>query len=133
MNPVFWFELPARDNKKLASFYEKAFGWKPNVVPAGDGNDYVVVHTSETDKDGMPKEGNRINGGIYKLTKENEECAGTPNVVLATSDIQKSAKDIEAAGGKMLAEPYEIPGYGMYAPFLDPEGNRGAVMQPKMP
>lgn len=131
MNPVFWFELPAKDNKKLGLFYEKAFGWKSMVVGSGD-SEYVIVHTSETDKDGMPKEGNRINGGIYKLTEENKECANTPNIVLSTSDINKSVQDVQAAGGKILKGPYEVPGYGMYFLFLDPEGNRCAVMQPKM-
>ncbi|HEU5114167.1 MAG TPA: VOC family protein [Candidatus Paceibacterota bacterium] len=132
MNPVFWFEIPAKDRKKVGDFYAKAFGWKIIPLDAKAG-EYTVVHTSETDADGMPKENNRINGGIFKLTDENKECANTPNIVVATGDINKTVNDIKAAGGTILKGPYEIPGYGTYVLFEDTEGTRGAAMQPKMP
>ena len=35
-----------------------------------------------------------------------------------------------AAGGKVLGEPIEIPGYGQYVSFFDTEGNRVSMMQP---
>ena len=35
-----------------------------------------------------------------------------------------------AAGGKVLGEPMEIPGYGQYVSFFDTEGNRVSMMQP---
>ena len=130
MNPVFWFEIPADDNAKVAAFYEKAFGWK--LFPLGEkGGGYTVVHTSETGDDGMPKEGNRINGGIFSIKDGSQPHL--PNIVIATSDISAGVRAIKAAGGTVLGEPYEIPGYGTYVPFLDPEGTRSALMQPKMP
>ena len=132
MNPVFWFEIPANDANKLSEFYKKAFGWNPIPVSSGP-NAYIVVQTAETDKDGMIKENNRINGGIYQLSSESAAYAQRPNIVLATDDIEKSVKDVQAAGGKVLQGPYEIPNYGTYFSFLDPEGNRAAVMKPKMP
>ncbi len=45
-------------------------------------------------------------------------------------DIQASIKKVQAAGGKVLGEPMEIPGYGLYVSFFDTEGNRVAMMQP---
>jgi hypothetical protein len=40
--------------------------------------------------------------------------------------------DIENAGGKVLGEPVEIPGYGMYVSFIDTENNRVSLMEPSM-
>jgi hypothetical protein len=34
------------------------------------------------------------------------------------------------AGGKVLGEPMEIPGIGLYVSFFDSEGNRVSMMQP---
>ena len=45
-------------------------------------------------------------------------------------DISASAKKVVAAGGTVLGEPMEIPGYGLYVSFLDTEGNRVSMMQP---
>ena len=45
-------------------------------------------------------------------------------------DITASMKKVEAAGGKLLGEPMEIPGDGLYVSFFDTEGNRVSMMQP---
>jgi len=45
-------------------------------------------------------------------------------------------KKVEDAGGKLLGgqagpgEPDNIPGVGLYASFLDTEGNRVSLLQP---
>ena len=33
-------------------------------------------------------------------------------------------------GGKVLGEPMEIPGIGIYVSFIDTEGNRASILQP---
>ena len=38
---------------------------------------------------------------------------------------------VEAAGGQVLGEPMEIPGIGAYVSFLDTEGNRNSMLQPR--
>lgn len=131
MNPVVHFEMPAEDSKRMADFYAKAFGWKAQMLGPEMGN-YVVVHTTETDADGMIKDTGRINGGFFKKTKENQY----PSVVIAVDDIREGMKKIEDAGGKVLGgqkpgEPDDIPGVGLYVSFLDTEGNRVSLLQPK--
>ncbi len=37
---------------------------------------------------------------------------------------------IEKSGGKVLGDPWDIPGVGLYVSFLDTEGNRVAMIQP---
>jgi len=45
------------------------------------------------------------------------------NYVVATTTESK-------AGGKILGEPQEIPGIGLYVSFLDTEGNKVSLLQP---
>ena len=37
---------------------------------------------------------------------------------------------ITKAGGEVLGEPMDIPGFGTYVSFYDTEGNRVAIMEP---
>jgi predicted enzyme related to lactoylglutathione lyase len=130
MNPVVHFELPAEDRKRAADFYTRVFGWKAQLLGAEMGN-YVVVSTTETEESGLPKEPGRINGGFFEKTKDNQY----PSVVIAVDDVRKHMKQVEAAGGKVLGgqkpgEPDEIPGIGLFASFVDTEGNRVGMLQP---
>jgi predicted enzyme related to lactoylglutathione lyase len=50
--------------------------------------------------------------------------------VIAVDDIAAAMKNVAGAGGKVLGEPMEIPGYGLYVSFFDTEGNRVSMMQP---
>jgi predicted enzyme related to lactoylglutathione lyase len=54
-------------------------------------------------------------------------------VVIAVEDIKKHMKKVEKAGGKVLGEPWDIPGVGWYVAFNDTEGNRISMLQPRMP
>jgi uncharacterized protein len=53
-----------------------------------------------------------------------------PSVVIAVDNIKEAMKKATEAGGKVLGEPREIPGYGLYVSFFDTEGNRLIMMQP---
>lgn len=125
MNPVIHFEMPAEDRKRMADFYSKVFGWQTKMLGEEMG-DYVLVTTSDVDENGRPKDAGMINGGFYP---KNEE-APYPSLVIAVDEIQESMKEIEKAGGKLLGQPMEIPGYGMYISFIDTENNRVSLMQP---
>jgi len=87
--------------------------------------DYVLVETAQTDKSRRPKTPGSINGGFYP--KKEDWPAQYPSVVVAVDDIKASMKKVEAAGGKVLGEPMEIPGYGLYVSFFDTEGNRVSI------
>lgn len=127
MNPVVHFEMPYQDKKRMADFYSKTFGWKPQMLGPEMG-DYVVVTTAEADETGRPKNPGSINGGFYK--KPEDPIGQHPSVVIAVPDIQEALKKVKNAGGKVLGEPMEIPGIGLYAGFLDTEGNRVSILQP---
>ncbi len=131
MNPVVHFEMPYEDAKRAADFYAKAFGWKPQMLGSEMG-EYIVVATAETDENRMIKEAGRINGGLFKRTKDDQK----PSVVIAVDDIYEAMKTVTAEGGTVLGgqkpgEPDDIPGIGLYVSFTDTEGNRVGMLQPK--
>jgi hypothetical protein len=128
MNPVVHFEMPAGDRKRMAGFYSEVFGWKTELLGEDMGN-YVLATTTETDETGRPKTSGAINGGFFP--KSDDMPAQYPSVVIAVENIKEHMKTVEKAGGKVLGEPMDIPGVGLYVSFIDTEGNRVSMLQPQ--
>ncbi len=127
MDPVVHFEMPAEDRKRMADFYTKVFGWKTEML-GSDMGDYVIARTTESDETGRPKNPGVINGGFFP--KSDDKPAQYPSLVIAVEDIKEHMKEVEKAGGKVLGEPWDIPGVGLYVSFIDTEGNRVSMLQP---
>jgi predicted enzyme related to lactoylglutathione lyase len=97
-----------------------------------------VVHTTETDKDGMVQTKGAINGGFYKKT--DDPLSQAPSVVVSVEDVNEAVKAVKAGGGEILGammpdgshsmEPQMIPGVGMWVSARDTEGNRFSILQP---
>jgi uncharacterized protein len=125
MDPVIHFEMPAEDRERVRRFYESAFGWQ--TTPLGpETADFVLAFTIETDeKTRMPKKRGAINGGFYKKTKPDQHT----KLTILVDDIREAMKKVGAAGGKVLGEPFEMPGVGLFATFIDTEGNLATLYQ----
>ncbi|MHB8845020.1 MAG: VOC family protein [Nitrospirota bacterium] len=134
MYPVIHFEMPAKDNERVREFYESVFGWQITRLRP-DMGDFQLAFTTETDKTSrMPKKPGAINGGFYKRTKPDEQI----KITILVDDIQEVVKRIKAAGGKFLSggqggEVDEIPGVGLFASFLDTEGNVVSIYEDRSP
>jgi predicted enzyme related to lactoylglutathione lyase len=129
MNSIVHFEMPFKDGRRMADFYTKAFGWQTQQMDEKFGN-YIVATTTESDqKTGRPKSPGAINGGFYPQMKDGPQC---PSVVVGVDDIKASVKKVTEAGGKVIGEPMDIPGVGLYVSFYDTEGNRVSMLQPNM-
>ena len=127
MNAVIHFEMPYQEAQRAASFYTAAFGWKTQMLGPEMG-DYLLVTTAEKDaRPGAPA--GAINGGLYPFKPD--WPAQYPSVVMGVDDITAAMQRVEAAGGQVLGEPMEIPGIGAYVSFLDTEGNRNSMLQPR--
>ena len=133
MNPVVHFEMPAEDKARMRKFYESAFGWQTQQLGPEMGN-YVLVTTTETDENRMVKTPGTINGGFYEKTGPDQHT----RLTISVDDIRQATKKVEASGGKVLGgmqkpgEPDEIPGVGLYVTFIDTEGNKVSILQPKV-
>jgi len=126
-HPVVHFEMPYKDAARVSKFYAQAFGWDMKDIGKEMGN-YITAGTAETDENRMVKTPGAINGGFYPL--EMSPQSTQPSVVISVDDIAQAMKDVEAAGGKLLGEPQDIPGIGKWVSFTDTEGNRVSILQP---
>jgi predicted enzyme related to lactoylglutathione lyase len=125
MDPVIHFEMPAEDLARVQKFYKSAFGWQTTSLGTEAG-DFVLAFTSETDPETrMPQKRGFINGGFYKKA---EQAQGVKLTILV-DDIHEAIQKIKAAGGKVLGEPFELPGVGLFVSFIDTEGNVATINQ----
>jgi predicted enzyme related to lactoylglutathione lyase len=131
MDPVVHFELPAEDRRRMANFYNRAFGWKTELLGEDMGNYVLVSTTDKMDENNMITEPGMINGGFYM--KDPAKPAQYPSIVIGVQDLDAAMRKIRDAGGEVLGEPVEIPGYGTYVSFYDTEKNRISIMEPSMP
>ncbi len=129
MNPVIHFEMPGENRTRMAGFYTNVFGWKTQQLGEEMGN-YVVVTTTESNEHGRPKNPGAINGGFFQNT--DDKPSQYPSVVIQVDEIKEHMKKVEKAGGKVLGQPMDIPGVGLYVSFFDTEGNRVSMLQPRM-
>jgi uncharacterized protein len=126
VNPVVHFEMPYEDKARVASFYQKAFGWHTQMLGKEMGN-YVLATTTTVGDDGRPTEPGAINGGFFQ--RKPDWPAQYPSVVVAVDDITQAMARVTEAGGRVLGEPMDIPGVGAYVSFQDSEGNRVGMLQ----
>jgi uncharacterized protein len=117
MARISHFDISALDTARAIDFYEKIFKWKFKKWE-GDDMEYWMITTG-------PKKEIGINGGMSKRMKDNY-VVNTINV----KSIDKTIKEIEETGGKIITGKSPIPGVGYYAQFEDPEGNLLGLMEP---
>ena len=88
---------------------------------------HVLASTTESDENGPRKPG-AINGGFFQKT--DDKPAQYPSVVIAVDDdIKEHMMNVGKLGGKVLGEPMDIPGLGLYISFFDTEGNSLDMIQ----
>ena len=125
MDPVIHFEMPAEDTERVRKFYESAFGWQTTSL-GPEAGDFVLAFTIDTDeKTRMPKKRGAINGGFYKKATPDQHI----KLTILVDDIREAMKKIEVAGGKVLGEPFELPGVGLFCDIIDTEGNLVTINQ----
>jgi len=128
MNPVVHFELPYKDKKRIMAFYQSAFDWRLQDL-GENGRHYVLAITAETDaKPGFPA--GAINGGLYPVKPD--WPSQYPSIVIGVEDIRKTMLNIQTAGGAVLGDPIDIPGFGLYVSLVDTEGSRLSIIEPRM-
>jgi len=116
LGKVVHFEIPADDLTRAKKFYSTVFEWRMNEVPEFE---YVMVGTTESDQNGMPKEPGSINGGMLKR----EDPIQSPVITISVDSIDQIASTIEKNGGKMIRAKMPVGDMGFAAYFKDSEGN----------
>jgi predicted enzyme related to lactoylglutathione lyase len=117
-NPITHLEISAHDHVAAAEWYRSLFGWKIQSFPE-------MNYSTADPGDGAT--------GIGFNPVTEEQPAGTVVAYIQCEDIEETLARISEAGGDVMMEPLGIPGVGRMAQFVDPSGNRMAVLEPAMP
>ena len=124
-NKPTWVDLSTTDASAAREFYSKLFGWKIEVNPDPQYGGY-----------GMAEVGGKRAAGIGP--KMSPDAPTAWSIYIATDDIDGLAKKVEAAGGKVVAPPFDVGDQGRMAAFQDPSGAvisawQGGAMNSQMP
>lgn len=125
MNSVVHFEVVAKDTDRAKKFYGGVFDWKFTDMSGEYGN-YIMVQTTETDKQRMPKRKGAINGGMMKADPQAKHTILT----IAVDSMDETLKKVKKMGGKVVSKPGPIPRVGTYARVEDTEGNLMSLLEP---
>lgn len=106
--PVVHWELWSKEPEKIATFYQKVFGWEVRHIPELN---YRLVNTGGA---------GGINGGI--MTPEEGPWPGNMAFYIDVDDLDAYAKKVKEAGGRMIVEKMEVPGVGQLSLFEDTDG-----------
>ena len=112
-HPVIHFEIGCKDLSSTSRFFSQVFGWK--TEPYGSAE---MIQTGA-------EEG--IQGHINALGHEPHQYV---LFYIQVDDLEACLATIEAAGGKTVVPPSEVPGAGHFAWFSDPGGNTLGIWKP---
>ena len=123
MGRVVHFEIHAEDPERAVRFYATVFGWQ---VAKWEGPvDYWLVTSGPDEEPG-------INGAIIRRMGS-VAGDGDPNAFVSTievNSIERTEKEIPAAGGEQVVPRQELPGVGKVSYFRDTEGNVFGALEP---
>jgi predicted enzyme related to lactoylglutathione lyase len=108
---IVHIEIPTKDAKASAEFYQKLFGWHMETV---EEMNYTMFD---------PHEGP---GGGFSNVDENVK-PGDVHIYINSEDIEADLKKVTELGGTILQEKMEIPETGWFGMFKDPTGNTIAL------
>jgi uncharacterized protein len=119
-----WYELMTPDAEGSKAFYDAVVGWTVGEAVA-EFNGYRMINTSD----------GGFAGGVLPLNDEMKQHGARPTWLgyLNVRDVDSKAAAIEAAGGKTLMPPTDIPNVGRIAMVADPHGAPFYVMKPIPP
>lgn len=117
-----WFELTTTDQAGAEHFYAELFGWTVQHHGMGDEGHYTIFQL-----------GGRDVGAACTLMPEQAEQGVPPNwgVYFKTEDADATAAAVAAAGGAVLAPPFEVMEHLRMAVCADPEGAAFMLDQPR--
>ena len=113
---IEWTELATRRPEEAVAFYHDMLGYEPQVMNMGEG-DYHVMQA-----------GGAMRFGIYEETDARLTNRFIP--YMGTDDVDERVKAVEAAGGKVLRAPWDVPGIGRMALVEDCCGTVSGWMVP---
>lgn len=117
VNAPVWVDLSSTDAEGARDYYAKLFGWNVEVAADPEAGGYALAKLNGKDVAGIGP-------------AQTPEGPSAWMVYIGTHDAERTAKDVEAAGGKVIAPPFDVLKSGRMAVFQDPIGAFISVWQP---
>lgn len=114
-----WNELNTHNPEAAKKCYAATLGWSYDEMPMPDGSYWVI------------KKGDDTVGGIFTL--KGAALEAVPDHWLAyiqVDDVDGRVKQLKAAGGKAVREPFNVPKVGRIAIVQDNVGAYLGLMKP---
>src|SRR5260221_12065862 len=113
-NVAVWFEIPASDFGRAATFYETIFDQKLKRERVGGGQMAVFSY-----------ERPNVSGCVMEAPQLAGNETGTVVYLNCDGHLAEIAGRVEKAGGKLLTPKIDLPeGMGSFLHIRDSEGNR---------
>ncbi len=107
-----WFELSSSDPPRSLAFLQAVFGWQGQAM---DVDDPAGAYTFLSNAIGTV-------GAVGGLPPGVDGAGSYWGVYFATRDLDASLARAALIGGRVLADPFEVPGHGRGAVLADPSG-----------
>jgi predicted enzyme related to lactoylglutathione lyase len=115
-----WVDVMGPDAGRLTGFYGAVFGWDfagPGQMPGDPSGEYFVAQLRGRDV-----------AGVASLPPGSGEPGW--NTYIEVESVDRSAEEIEQAGGSILAPPFDASPAGRIAVAADPTGATFAIWEP---
>jgi uncharacterized protein len=121
MTPVVgkpaWVDLSTSDPQGSRDFYAKLFGWRVEVNDDPQYGGYALAKIGDDDAAGIGP-------------SMDPKAPTAWNLYIGTNDADDLARRVEAAGGMVIAQPFDVGDQGKMAVFRDPVGAFISTWQP---
>ena len=105
-----WSELIVDDVDLAIGFYTDVIGWEIEEMDMAQGKYYVL------------KSGGEPVGGIMKKPEGAEKMPDFWGTYITVDDVDATLEKAEAAGGKSVYPPMDVPGVGRMCAITDRSG-----------
>lgn len=117
---IGWIDLTVPDAKEIKDFYEKVAKWSVQPVSMGEYDDFTMLAA-----DGAPA------AGICFKSGPNTNLPSQWLIYINVDDVEHSMKQCAKLGGRIIAGPNTMAGYGTFCVIEDPAGAVAALFQPE--
>jgi predicted enzyme related to lactoylglutathione lyase len=106
-----WWELATTSQEGANSFYADLFGWEVSQNPMGEGQYYTMFMVGDQDT-----------SGAYQMGPDQAGMPPNWASYIAVSNVDDAAAKVTAAGGTVMAGPFDVMEFGRMAVIQDPTG-----------
>jgi predicted enzyme related to lactoylglutathione lyase len=104
-----WVELSTPDAAASGDFYARLFGWQIEVTEDPQYGGYAMARIGDRDAAGIGP-------------KQSPEAPTAWTIYIGTDDLDRLVQQVTAAGGTVVAPPFDVGDQGRMAVFQDPAG-----------